>query len=80
MRLCIPGAQAPASDRLMLMVPSPMLVRIPHHHCEQSGALRICVPKLEFGNKEQSRAELCGYVFPNWSLGTRNKVPITNNQ
>ena len=34
-------------------VPFPMLVRIPHHNCEQSGALRICVPKLEFGNKEQ---------------------------
>ena len=54
--------------------------RIAHHNCEQSGALRICVPKLEFGNKEQelhiitvSKAELCGYVFPNWSLGTRNK-------
>ena len=30
-----------------------MLVRIPHHNCEQSGALRICVPKLEFGNMEQ---------------------------
>ena len=34
-------------------VPFPMLVRIPHHNCEQSGALRRCVPKLEFGNKEQ---------------------------
>ena len=30
-----------------------MLVRISHHNCEQSGALWICVPKLEFGNKEQ---------------------------
>ena len=35
-----------------------MLVRIPHHNCEQSGALRICVPKLEFGNKEQRHQKI----------------------
>ena len=34
-------------------VPSPILVRIPHNNCEQSKALRMCVPKLEFGNKGQ---------------------------
>ena len=59
-----PGAQAPVWVPLslrassfrsseMMKFPLPMLERIPHHNCKQSRALRICVPKLEFGNKEQ---------------------------
>ena len=81
-----PGAQAPAWVPLSLRasrfrpseideVPFPMLVRIPHHHCEQSGALRICVPKLEFGNKEQISGVL--FFLIRKKIEAKNSAPLS---
>ena len=54
---CVPLSLRTSSFRWSEIdeVPSPMLVRIPHKNCEQSGELlRRCVPKLEFGNRKNS--------------------------
>ena len=50
-----------------------MLARIPHHNCEQSEPLRIYVPKLEFGNKEQVMSAAVGSGIINHSQALKEQ-------
>ena len=66
-RFSCPGAQAPAWVPLSLRASS----------FRSSEMMRCPFPcREEFHIITASKAELCGYVFPNWSLGTRNKGSI----